>query len=81
MVDGKTSRNNSYHLIFDLEKVKDILIFKNLQGEYKSVSDYFGEEVGEAETKEGVLPKVIYYVSDEIQQAQYIEMFKDELLK
>jgi len=59
------------------EKVKDILIFKNLDGKYKAVSEYFGEEVTEEDAKNGVTPKAIYYVSDEIQQAQYIEMFKD----
>ena len=59
------------------EKVKNILIFKNLNGEFKPVQEYFGEEVSEADSKNGVQPTPIYYVSDEIQQAQYISMFKD----
>ena len=59
------------------EKVKDILIFKNLAGEYKSINDYFGEEVAEEDVNAGKLPQAIYYVSDEAQQAQYISMFKD----
>ncbi len=59
------------------DKVKDILIFKNLNGEYKPVSEYFGEEVTEEAAKEGAQPKAVYYVSDEVQQAQYIAMFKD----
>ncbi len=59
------------------EKVKDILIFKNLQGEYKPVNEYLGEEVGEEDAKNGVQPKAVYYISDEAQQAQYISMFKD----
>ncbi len=58
-------------------KVHKILIFKNLNGEYKPVDTYFGEEVSEEDAKNGVQPKAIYYVSDEVQQAQYIAMFKD----
>lgn len=59
------------------EKVKDILIFKTLNGEYKPVSELFGEEISEEDAKNGVQPKAIYYVSDEAQQAQYIAMFKE----
>lgn len=59
------------------EKVKDILIFKNLNGEYKPVNDFLGEEISEEDAKNGVQPKAVYYVSDEAQQAQYIAMFKD----
>ena len=54
------------------DKVKEILIFKNLQGEYKSFSAYLSGETSEDNT-----PKTVYYVSDEAQQAQYIAMFKD----
>ena len=59
------------------EKVKDLLIFKNLNGEYKPVTAYFGEEVSDDDAKNGVRPQAIYYVSDEVQQAQYVAMFKD----
>ena len=59
------------------DKVQKILIFKNLQGEYKPVGDYLGEEISDEDANKGVRPKTIYYVSDEIQQAQYISMFKD----
>lgn len=59
------------------DKVQDIIIFKNLNGEYKPVSDYFGEEVSDEDAGKGVQPKPVYYVSDEAQQAQYIAMFKD----
>ena len=54
-----------------------ILIFKNLDGAYKPVNEYIGEEISEEDAKNGVQPKAIYYVSDETQQAQYIAMFKD----
>ena len=59
------------------EKVKDILIFKNLNGVYEPITQLLGEEVTEAEAKDGVQPKAIYYVTDEAQQAQYVAMFKD----
>jgi len=59
------------------DKVKDILIFKNLKGEFAPLNDYFGAELTEEEAKEGKQPKAVYYVSDEAQQAQYIAMFKE----
>ena len=59
------------------EKVEKLLIFKNLNGEYKPVVECLGEEVSDDDAKNGVQPKPIYYVSDEAQQAQYIAMFKD----
>ena len=59
------------------EKVQNILIFKNLNGEYQPLSALLGEEISDEDAKNGVMPKAIYYVSDEAQQAQYIAMFKD----
>ena len=50
------------------DKVKDALIYKTLDGEYKSLEDLTaGKENAE-----------IYYVSDEMQQSQYINMFKEQ---
>ncbi len=81
------------------EKVKDIIIYKDLDGKYLSLNDYYGTEVkaenaegsenkeesdasateNKEEKKEEKKPeiKTVYYVSDELQQAQYIKMFKD----
>lgn len=59
------------------DKVEKIIIFKNLQGEYKPLQDYFGEELSEEDAKEGKQAQPIYYVSDEVQQAQYVAMFKE----
>ena len=59
------------------EKVKDILIFKNINGEYKPVNAFLGTEISDEDAKNGVQPNPVYYVSDEAQQAQYIAMFKD----
>ena len=51
-------------------KVKDIIIYKDLNGKFVTFKELLGEE----EIKE---PKTVYYASDELQQAQYISMFKD----
>ena len=59
------------------EKVKDIVIFKNLEGKYVPVTDFFGEEIADEDAEKGKQAKAIYYVSDETQQAQYIRLFKD----
>lgn len=76
-------------------KVKDIIIYKDIDGKYRSLSEYTGEDgeesaeenpeekkeekpaEGDGEKKE---PRTVYYVSDELQQAQYIKMFKSERL-
>ncbi len=59
------------------DKVQNILIFKNLDGKYKAVQEYFNEEISDEDAEKGVQPTAIYYVSDESQQAQYISMFKE----
>ena len=56
------------------EKVEDILIFKDLQDAYKPLKDYSKQAEGDGENTE---KQPIYYVSDGVQQAQYIQMFKD----
>ncbi len=50
------------------EKVKDVLIYKDIEGKYMTLSEYL----------DGKENKTIYYVSDEIQQSQYINMFKEQ---
>ena len=58
-------------------KVENILIFKDLNDEYKPVADLLGDEISDEDANKGVQPKAIYYVSDAVQQAQYIAMFKE----
>lgn len=64
-------------------KVKDIIIFKDLNGEYKTLQEFLGKELESSEKKDSEQqdqknePDTIYYVSDEVGQAQYITMFKD----
>ena len=59
------------------KKVKDIIIYKNLAGEYRPIESFFGEEVSAEDAKNGKEPQAVYYVSDENKQAQYIAMFKE----
>ena len=56
------------------EKVKDIIIYKDINGKFSNVKEFIGET--EEENKNGEL-KTIYYVTDEEQQSQYVKMFKD----
>ena len=58
------------------EKVKNIIIFKNLADEYQTLQSFIGEEA-QSEGQEST-PKAVYYVSDKVQQAQYIALFKEE---
>jgi molecular chaperone HtpG len=71
------------------EKMKDFIIFKNLEGKYLTLPEYVkaskGEEKVEAaetvETKDAKTEEakdVVYYVTNEQQQSQYINMFKEE---
>ena len=59
------------------ERVENIVIYKNLSGEYKPLTSYYGVEFSEEELNNGAQTQAIYYVSDEAQQAQYVAMFKD----
>lgn len=58
-------------------KVKDIIIYKNLSGQFVTLESQFGEEVSAEDAEKGVQPKAVYYVSDEKKQAQYVRMFRD----
>ena len=72
------------------EKMKDFVIFKNLEGKYITLPDYVkatkGDDVEVEEVKETTdsadnqaeaKKDVVYYVTDEQQQSQYINMFKE----
>lgn len=69
------------------DKVKDIIIWKDLSGEYKTLKDFIGngesaetkdtEPTDNREEEKKTEPQTVYYVSDPVQQAQYIKMFKD----
>ncbi|MDD5936717.1 MAG: molecular chaperone HtpG [Clostridiales bacterium] len=74
------------------EKIKDFILFKNLDNKYLTMKEYMekvkpadeGVEVAEVESKDEakdenkeVKKTTIYYVTDPVQQSQYINMFKD----
>ncbi len=74
------------------EKMMDYLIFKDLDGKYQTIKDLVPEkeepevdvvenpdETQEASSGEKEPEKTtVFYVTDEIQQSQYINMFKEE---
>ncbi len=50
------------------DKVKDIMLYKDVDGNYITLTDYIGDKED----------KTIYYVSNEAQQAQYVKMLKEQ---
>ena len=53
------------------EKMKDYIIFKNLEGKYLTLKDCLEENKEKGHENE------IFYVTDEKEQSQYINMFKE----
>ncbi len=62
------------------DKMSDYMLFKNLEHKYLTLKECVEKNGGTEETKEGEEKKqvTIYYVTDEQQQSQYINMFKAE---
>ena len=56
------------------EKVQEIIIYKNISGEYVTLKDYLDKNQSKHENK-------VFYVSNEQQQAQYINLFKEQELE
>ncbi|MDX1359175.1 MAG: molecular chaperone HtpG, partial [Clostridia bacterium] len=56
------------------DRVKDYIIYKTINGEYKTWDEFLGVE---SEDKKLEKETKIYYVSDTIKHAQYVEMFKE----
>ncbi|WP_238900599.1 molecular chaperone HtpG [Clostridium sp. YIM B02500] len=52
------------------DKIKEIIIFKNLKGEFLTLKDYLEANKEKHENK-------VFYANDEKQQSQYIKMFKE----
>ena len=59
------------------DKMSDYMLFKNLEHKYLTLKDITGEKPEKEEGKE-IEKKTIFYVTDEQQQSQYINMFKAE---
>ena len=76
------------------DRIKDCLLFKNLDGKYLTLQDFVAENkkedtaeaVKETETTENTEnaeekqkeKTVLFYVTDEVQQSQYINLFKEQ---
>ena len=72
------------------DKMKDAILFKNIDGKYLTLKDCIEENGGEVveandkkeenedENKVEEIKTTIYYVTDEIQQSQYINMFRGQ---
>ena len=70
------------------DKMMDYFLYKDLDGKYQTLKDLLPEEpeaeVVEETAEEGKeaseekKPEIIFYVTDEIQQSQYINMFRAE---
>lgn len=56
------------------DKVKDVIIYKTTNDEYVTLKDYLEKNKEKHENK-------VFYVSDELQQSQYIKLFKDNGLE
>ncbi|WP_297423120.1 molecular chaperone HtpG [Clostridium sp.] len=52
------------------DKIKEIVIFKNLKGEFVTLKDYLEANKEKHENK-------VFYANDESKQSQYIKMFKE----
>ena len=53
------------------EKMNDYIIFKNLEGKYLTLKECLEENKEKQEN-------TVFYVTDEVEQSQYINMFKNE---
>ena len=73
------------------DRIKDCLLFKNLDGKYLTLQDFVAENkkedtveaVKETESTENAEEKqkektVLFYVTDEVQQSKYINLFKEQ---
>jgi len=52
------------------EKVKDVVIYKTINGEYITLAEYLDHNKSKHEN-------TVFYVTDEKQQAQYVKIFKE----
>ena len=63
------------------EKVKDVVLYKTVDGEYVTLTDYLKtapEASDSAQKQENTNEKIVYYTTDTTQQAVYINMFRSQ---
>ena len=64
------------------DKIQDYTLFKNLDGKYLTLKDLLPEDVKEEDKEEETAGEekkktTVFYVTDELQQSQYINLFKE----
>ena len=71
------------------DKMNDYILFKNLDDKYLTLPEILKKDEADADTEENQdtdtaadaekdTRKVVYYVTDKVQQSQYIRMFKEQ---
>ena len=61
------------------DKMKAAVLFKDLDGKYMTAEEYLKKNSKEETPAEGAAKdRIIYYVTDEKEQGQYIRMFRDQ---
>lgn len=59
------------------DKVKDVVMFKTTDDRFLTISDLTATKDGENTEENKPAEKSVYYVDDEVAQAQYVNMLKD----
>ena len=54
------------------DKIKDYILFKNMEHKYVTLSDFVPAPANDDDVT------TLYYITDEVQQSQYINMFKEQ---
>ena len=54
------------------DKIKDYILFKNMEHKYVTLSDLVPAPANDDDVT------ILYYITDEVQQSQYINMFKEQ---
>ncbi len=62
------------------DRIKDFIIYKTINDEYKTVNEFLGLGDETVEKNDSNKQEKLYYVSDTVKQAQYMEMFKEHQL-
>ncbi|MCD6321934.1 MAG: molecular chaperone HtpG, partial [Clostridiales bacterium] len=62
------------------DRIKDFIIYKTINDEYKTADEFLGLSDETVEKNDSNKQEKLYYVSDTVKQAQYMEMFKEHQL-
>ncbi|MCK5758380.1 MAG: molecular chaperone HtpG [Clostridiales bacterium] len=62
------------------DRIKDFIIYKTINDEYKTANEFLGLGDETVEKNDSNKQEKLYYVSDTVKQAQYMEMFKEHQL-